>query len=223
MGWGTGQAIARKFAAQDYRVAMIARNTDRLLQFEKQIPNSHSYPCDVTDEKMLASTIKKITQDVGPPNVVIHNAVGGTWGNFLEIDPADLEYNFRVNALAFLHLARLTAPAMITRGAGVIICTGNTAAHRGKSEYAAFAPAKAAQRIVAESIAREVGPKGVHVAYVTIDATIDLRWTRRRHPTKSDDYFIKPSEIADEVFHVSQQPKSAWSFNVEIRPHGEIW
>ena len=125
--------------------------------------------------------------------------------------------------MALLHLARLTLPYMIKKGEGSLICTGNTAAHRGRDRYAGFAPSKAAQRILAQSIARDAGPKGVHVAYVTIDAVIDLRWTRKRYSDKPDNFFIKPDEIADEIFHIAHQPRGAWSFDTEIRPHGEIW
>ena len=112
---------------------------------------------------------------------------------------------------------------MIEAGTGAIVASGNTSALRGKPTFAAFAPTKAAQRILAESMARELGPKGVHVAYVVIDAVIDLEWTRKRFPDRPDDYFIKPDDIAAEIFHVAHQPKSAWSFNVEVRPFGETW
>jgi len=112
---------------------------------------------------------------------------------------------------------------MIAAGQGAIIASGNTSALRGKANFAGFAPTKAAQRILAEAIAREVGPKGVHAAYVLIDAVIDLPWTRQRWPDRSDDFFIKPSAIAEEIWHVAHQDRSAWSFNVEIRPFGETW
>ncbi len=102
--------------------------------------------------------------------------------------------------------------------------TGNTAALRGIPTYAAFAPTKAAQRILAQSLARDLGPKGIHVAYITIDAAIDTPWTRDVYNSdKPDDFFSKPADIADEVFHVAHQPRSTWSFDVEIRPYGEKW
>ncbi|HZZ35651.1 MAG TPA: short-chain dehydrogenase, partial [Caulobacteraceae bacterium] len=106
---------------------------------------------------------------------------------------------------------------------GAIIASGNTSALRGRANFAGFAPTKAAQRILAEAIAREVGPKGVHVAYVVIDAVIDLEWTRKRFAGAPDDFFIKPEHIAEEIWHVAHQPRSAWSFNVEVRPFGETW
>jgi len=223
VGPGTGAAIARRFARDGYAVAMLARNRERLSGLQREIANSHAYPCDVTDEAQLDSAIEAIRADLGMPRVLIHNAVGGAFGNFMGIDPEVLNRNFQVNTMALLHLARRLAPAMIEAGEGAIIASGNTSALRGKANFAGFAPTKAAQRILAESIARELGPKGIHVAYVLIDAVIDLEWTRKRWPDARDDFFIKPAAIADEVWHVAHQDRSAWSFNVEIRPFRETW
>jgi short-subunit dehydrogenase len=223
VGPGTGAAIARRFARGGYAVAMLARNHERLSQLEQEIPGAHAYPCDVSDEARLDAALEAIRTDLGAPKVLIHNAVGGAFGNFLEIDPQALNRNFQVNTMALLYLARRLAPAMVTAGEGAIIATGNTSAFRGKANFAGFAPTKAAQRILAEAMARELGPKGVHVAYVMIDAVIDLEWTRKRQPDAPDDFFIKPAAIAEEVWHVAHQDRSAWSFNVELRPFGETW
>src|SRR5439155_13939371 len=125
-----------------------------------------------------------------------------------DIDPHTLNRNFQVNTMALLYLARRLAPAMIEAGAGAIVASGNTSALRGKSTFAGFAPTKAAQRILAESMARELGPKGVHVAYIVIDAVIDVPWTRQLFADAQDDFFIRPSAIADEVWHVTQQDRS---------------
>jgi short-subunit dehydrogenase len=223
VGPGTGAAIARRFARGGYAVAMLARNHERLSQLEQEIPGAHAYPCDVSDEARLDAALEAIRTDLGAPKVLIHNAVGGAFGNFLEIDPQALNRNFQVNTMALLYLARRLAPAMVTAGEGAIIATGNTSAFRGKANFAGFAPTKAAQRILAEAMARELGSKGVHVAYVMIDAVIDLEWTRKRQPDAPDDFFIKPAAIAEEVWHVAHQDRSAWSFNVELRPFGETW
>lgn len=112
---------------------------------------------------------------------------------------------------------------MIARGNGAFVVTGNTSALRGKPAFAALAPTKAAQRILAQSIARDVGPKGVHVAYVVIDAVIDVPWTRQAFAGRADDFFIQPRAITDEIWHVVHQDRSAWSFDVELRPFGEPW
>jgi NAD(P)-dependent dehydrogenase (short-subunit alcohol dehydrogenase family) len=223
VGPGTGAAIVRRFAHGGYAVAMLARNRDRLTMLEREISGAHAYQCDVTDEAKLDATIEAVRAGLGVPKVLIHNAVGGAFGNFMQIDPEILNRNFQVNTMALLHLARRLAPAMVAAGEGAIVASGNTSALRGKAGFAGFAPTKAAQRILAESIAREVGPKGVHVAYVLIDAVIDLEWTRKRWPDAPDAFFIKPAAIAEEIWHVAHQDRSAWSFNVEIRPFGETW
>jgi NAD(P)-dependent dehydrogenase (short-subunit alcohol dehydrogenase family) len=224
VGPGTGAAISRRFAEGGYRVAMLARTRDRLDALQREIPNAKGYPCDVTDEAQLDSVIEAVRRDLGVPTVLVHNAVAGAFGNFLEIDPKALAYNFQVNTMALLYLARRLAPAMVEAGQGAIVVTGNTSSRRGKARFAGFAPTKAAQRILAESIARELGPKGVHVAYVLIDAIIDLEWTRAMSSRPAGDpFFIQPSAIADEIWHVVHQDRSAWAFNVEVRPFQEIW
>ena len=223
VGWGTGASIVRRFAGE-YQVAMLARDAERLAKIAAETPNAHAFPCDVADADALEAAVGDVRERLGAaPDVVVHNAVGGAFGEFSEIDPAVLERNFAVNTVALLRLAQLTTPAMVERGSGSIVCTGNTSAYRGKPTFAGFAPTKAAQRILAESMARSLGPKGVHVAYVAIDAVIDLRWTRRRSPDAPDEFFCKPDDIAGEVWHLAHQPKSAWSFDVTIRPFGEKW
>jgi len=222
VGPGTGRALAERFA-KGYRVAMLARNSERLAELESAIPAARAYPCDVTDAAALTETVARVTAELAAPKVVIHNAVGGAFGDFLSIDPDALDRNFQVNVMAFLHLARATAPAMIERGEGAIVCTGNTSAYRGVSNFSGFAPTKAAQRILAESMARRLGPDGVHVAYVAIDAVIDLEWTRKRSPDAPDEFFCKPADIAGECWNIAHQPRSAWSFDVTIRPFGEKW
>jgi len=219
VGPGTGSSLVRRFAKGGYRVAMMARDRDRLKTLEDEIPGAFAVPCDVAD----AAALKEAVEKIDAPKVLVHNAVGGAFGAFLDIDPAILQRNFDINTMALLHLARLIAPAMVKAGEGAIIVTGNTSALRGKAAFAGFAPTKAAQRILTESMARELGPKGVHVAYLVIDAAIDVPWQRQRLPNARDDFFCQPASIADEVFHLVQQPRDAWSFLAEIRPFHEPW
>jgi NADP-dependent 3-hydroxy acid dehydrogenase YdfG len=223
VGPGTGTALVRRFAAEGYRVAMLARTAERLDDLARQVPSAKAYVCDVSDQVQVNATLDLIERDMGAPSVLIHNAVGGAWGTFTEIDPAVLNKNFQVNTMVLLYLARRVAPSMVAAGQGAIIVTGNTSAQRGRANFAGFAPTKAAQRILAEAMARDLGPKGVHVAYIVIDAVIDVPWARERFKTKPDDFFIAPAAIADEAWHVANQPRSAWSFNVEVRPYGETW
>ena len=223
VGPGTGAALSRRFVAGGYRVAMLARNQDRLTQLEKEITGSAGYVCDVSEEATVNAVIARVKEEMGAPEILIHNAVGGTFGTFLEIEPQNLVNNFQVNTMGLLYLARAVAPDMIEAGKGVILASGNTSALRGKPRFAGFAPTKAAQRILAESMARTLGPQGVHVAYIVIDAVIDLEWTRKMFKDKPDGYFIQPSAIADTAYHIAHQDRSGWSFNVEVRPFGEGW
>lgn len=221
---GTGAEIARRFAAGGYRVAMLARNTANLAALEKKYEHTKAFPCDVSDLDALVKTVARVRSELGDPAVVVHNAPRAVRGSILELDPDDLERNFRVNTTALLYLARETIPAMLKSGKGAILVTGNTSATRGKAHWGFFASTKAAQRILAESIAREFGPKGIHVAYFVIDAMIDTPRTRPTlAPNKPDDFFAKPPAIADEIFHVAHQDPSTWSFLVELRPFGETW
>ena len=100
---------------------------------------------------------------------------------------------------------------------------GNTSARRGTANYAVFAPTKAGQRIMAESMARSLGPQGVHIAYVIVDAVIDVPWTRKMAPDRPDDFFCQPRDIADSIYHLTQQDRSAWTFEMDLRPYGEKW
>ena len=233
VGEATGASIVKRFSDGGYRVVMIARNAERLARLAREIPGTRALACDLGDLDALNDTIETVQREEGDPDVVIHNAVSATFDGFLTGDPSDLERNFRVNTTALLHLARGFAPAMAAAGQGAIIVTGNTAAIRGVPSYALFAPTKAAQRILAQALARDLGPSGVHVAYVVIDAAINAPWLGPERPSwlappehwadKSEDYFANPHAIADEVFHVAHQHRSTWSFDVELRPFAEAW
>ena len=223
VGPGTGKAIVEGFAAKGYTVAMLARSEQRLNDIAKSTPNTHSFVCDVADASRLTEVLAEIRDSLGSPKIVIHNAVGAERGTYLEVDAERMRAAFEINTMALLSLAKQLIPDMEANGGGALIATGNTSAYRGKARFAGFAPTKAAQRILLESIAREAGPNGVHVAYVAIDAVIDLAWTREAFPNREDDFFCQPADIANEVLRIAEQPRSAWSFESVIRPYAEVW
>ena len=226
VGDGTGAYTARRFAKAGYHIAMLARDKNRLSNLENEIPNSKAFYCDVSDLLKLKETCKQIKNLMGPPEVLIHNAVKGNFEKLLEGKPEWLEENFRINTTSLMYLAHELIPDMINNKKGVIIITGNTAAKRGVANTPYFAPTKAAQRILAQSLAKDFGPKGIHVAYVMIDAFINTPWTRKRIPAQinqPDIIFTQPEDIAEEIFHIAHQKRSAWSFDVEIRPDIEKW
>jgi NAD(P)-dependent dehydrogenase (short-subunit alcohol dehydrogenase family) len=223
VGPGTGSALVRRFVEDGYTVAMLARNGKRLDALASELDSAHAFVCDVSDQQALAATYEQIKAEFGAPAVMVHNAVGAALGSYMDIEPDKLRMAFEVNTMALLNLARLGTPDMVAAGSGAIICTGNTSAYRGKANFAGFAPSKAAQRILLESIARDAGPKGIHAAYVAIDAVIDLPWTRKAFADRPDEFFCQPADIADEVFRIAHQPRSAWSAESVIRPYGENW
>ena len=223
VGPGTGSSIARRFSDGGYKVAMIARDKERLKSLEDELEDSKGYSCELRNQEYLNSTIDNIIKDFGYPDIFIHNAVRGTRGNFLEFTSEELQSNFDINVLALHRIAQKVAPEMIKKNKGAIIVTGNTSAHRGKANFGGTASTKAAQKILTESFARYLNPKGIHVAYITIDAAIDLEWTRKAWPDKPDDFFIQPDDIASEVWHIAHQSKSAWTFDHWLRPFGENW
>ena len=223
VGPGTGSSIARRFSDGGYKIAMIARDKERLKSLEDELEDSKGYSCELRNQEYLNSTVDNIIKDFGYPDVFIHNAVRGTRGNFLEFTSEELQSNFDINVIALHRIAQKVAPEMIKKNKGAIIVTGNTSAHRGKANFGGTASTKAAQKILTESFARYLNPKGIHVAYITIDAAIDLEWTRKAWPDKPDDFFIQPDDIASEVWHIAHQSKSAWTFDHWLRPFGENW
>ena len=234
VGGATGAALSRRFARGGYRVAMIARNAARLAELEAEIPGARGYPCDVADLDRLGATVARVEAELGAPHVLVHNAVAATFAKILEASVEDLERNFRVNTTSLFFLAQKLVPAMVARGEGAIMVTGNTSSFRGIPLRPAFAPTKAAQRILAQSLSKDLGPKRVHVGYITIDAAIDAPWvaSARRAtgvrppadwPYERDEYFAHPDAIADEVYHIAHQHPSTWSFDHVIRPFAESW
>jgi NAD(P)-dependent dehydrogenase (short-subunit alcohol dehydrogenase family) len=223
VGPGTGAAIVKRFSAGGFRIIALARSAELINRLAQELPDVHAATCDVSDENQVRTVVADVKRRFGAAEVLVHNAVGGGWGSFREIDPKMLKGNFEVNVMGLLYLAREVAPDMIDRGKGAILVTGNTSSIRGKAIFAGFAPTKAAQRILAESIAREVGPLGVHVSYVLIDAVIDTPRMRTRMSDKPDEFFIMPAAIAEELFHLYGQDRSAWSFLTELRPFRENW
>lgn len=223
VGPGTGAAFARRFAAEGYRVAMLARNADLIDALAAELPQSRAYVTDASDTAALARTLSAVADEMGAIDVLIYNAGKGIWGSATEVSLADFEEAWRVNALGALAAAQAVAPAMQERGSGQIVFVGATASRRGGAKTAAFAPAKAAQRSLAESLAKSLGPSGVHVSLIVIDGIIDEPLMRAKFSEKAESFFVKPADIADTAVMLTRQRRSAWSFEVEARPFGETW
>ncbi len=223
VGPGNGESFVRKYASQGWQVAALARTQSRLEECVGDIEGAHIYPCDVTDPERVAEVFEAIAQDLGEVHTLLYNAGAGSWGTFDDTTAEDLRMSWEVNTLGLFHTAKQVAPQMLAREEGVIGITGATASTRGKPFTTAFAQAKGAQRFLAQSFAREFGPKGVHVFYFIVDGVIDLPRTRTQMPDKPDEEFLNPDHIAQAVWDVAHQPRSAWTFEFDLRPHVEKW
>jgi NAD(P)-dependent dehydrogenase (short-subunit alcohol dehydrogenase family) len=222
-GPGAGAALARRFAQGGYRVALLARNNERVRALAADIEGAKGYACDVADEQSVHAVFNSIVADLGPVDALLYNAGKGVWGDIESITPEDFEEAWRVNTLGALLCSRAVIPAMRSRGAGAIVFTGATASRRGNKKTAAFAPAKAAQRSLAESMARSLWPSGIHVGLIIVDGVIDEERTRKQMPDKPVDFFVDPAGIAEIAWHLVHQERRAWSFEVEARPFQEAW
>jgi len=222
-GPGNGLALGGKFLAAGYTTALLARSSQNLEALKESLPDAYTHLCDVTDAKSIRSAFADVERDLGRTDVLIYNAGSGVFGSIDDIDADAFEQAWRVNALGCFHSVETVLPGMRGAGAGKIIVMGATAAKRGGARFAAFASAKAAQYNLAQSLARHLGPENIHVAYIVIDGVIDIPRTRARMPDKPDDFFLDPNDIADAVLRVSEQPRSAWTFEIDLRPYCEKW
>lgn len=224
VGPGIGKACCELYASRGYRVIMMARQQHYLDEMAALLPDStESLAIDLTEEEAVNTAFADIHDRHGPIDVLIYNAARGSFGSFLEVDPKHLEQNFAVNTMGLLYCARAVAPTMIERGMGSIMVTGNTAATRGGAKFAAFAPSKSAARSLSQSMARELGPRHVHVSYLVIDAAVDGPFARNLSSGQPDDFFIQPAAIAEAIWFLDQQPENSWTFELDLRPHKENW
>ena len=222
-GPGNGLAFAQRFSAEGYAVAMVARDASRTDLLASAVPNAHSFACDVTQTDAVEQLFHKISERLGPVDVLIHNAGKGVWGDALTISQDDFEQSWQTNVLGALVATRSVLPGMRARKQGAILFVGATASLRGGANMAAFASAKAAQRSLAQSLARAYGPDGIHVAILIIDGIVDEPVMRERMSDRPDDFFMQPTDIADAAMSIVNQPRSAWTFELDLRPSGEAW
>jgi NAD(P)-dependent dehydrogenase (short-subunit alcohol dehydrogenase family) len=221
VGPGLGASLARRFA-KEYAVAINARNADYLRGLAREIADrggiALEIPADIGDRRQVEAAFASVRERLGPPEVLIYNAGSGAWGNVTEITPEQFEGSWRVNAFGAFLCARECAPDMISRGRGVILFTGATAGMKAGARSVAFGPAKFAMRGLAQSLARDLGPKGIHVAWINVDGGIEI--PSGAAAANSED-LLQPDAIADTYWHLAHQHRSAWTMELEVRPFKE--
>lgn len=217
VGPGLGIAVAARFAREGYRVAMLARSRERLVALAAQAPDRLvPIPCDVTDPAQVDAAFDETERTIGPLACAVFNAGAYRRGSILDIQPDDFEHCWRVGAYAGFLVGQAAARRMVARGSGTILFTGATASLRGGANFANLASPKFALRALAQSMARELGPRGIHVAHVIIDGQIGADDT-----TPTPDSRLRPEAIAQAYLDLHRQQRSAWSQELDLRPWGE--
>ncbi len=224
VGPGLGAALARRFAREGFQVGLVARTPDFIEALAGEISASGasalSLVADVSRPAEAAAAVNQVRATLGPLGVLIHNASGSPGEGLLTTTPEEFESSWRVAALAGFVCARETASDMVKARAGVMLFTGATSSVRGGG-WLAFSSAKFALRGLAQSLARELWPRGVHVAHVVIDGLIASPRADREASDKGDEPALDPDRIADAYWHLTTQDRSAWTLELDLRPHTE--
>ncbi len=230
-GDSTGGAIARRFAAGGYTACVTRRDAQKLQPLVESIEaaggKAVAFGSDARKEEEVIALFEQVEREVGPVEVLVFNIGANVPSSIL--DETARKY-FKIWEMAcfggFLN-GREAAKRMVERGRGTIIFTGATAALRGAANFAAFAGAKHALRALAQSMARELGPRNIHVAHVVVDGAIDTEFIRtsfpERYALKSEDGILNPEHIAENYWHLHAQPRDAWTFELDLRPYMERW
>ena len=230
-GESTGGAIARRFAREGYTACVTRRSADKLAPLVAGIQaaggSARAFGSDARREEQVVELVQTIEREVGPIEVCVFNVGGNVRFPIRDTTARVYTKVWEMAALAGFLVAREAARAMVPRGRGTILFTGATASLRGGKGFAAFAGAKHALRALAQSLARELGPEGIHVAHVVVDGAIDTPFIRdtfpERYKLKEKEGILDPEAIAENYWQLHRQPRSAWTHELDLRPWMESW
>ncbi|SRR5579884_1584983 len=225
VGPGSGAALARKFAKEKCQVGMIARSADTIQILEEELRRrgdaALAAPADITDPKQVADAFHRVREKFGPIDVLINHASQGVWKGLLELKPEEFEAAWRVSVYGTFLCTREAAPDMLRSGGGVVLFTGATSSIRGRNGALEFSSAKFAVRGLADSLARELWPKGIHVAHIVVDGVIDTPRVREGYRPGPDEPLLNPDAMAEAYWNLAQQPRGAWTLEIDLRPFNE--
>ena len=214
-GSGLSASLARAFAKSGMKVVLAARSTDKLATLAKEV-SAKTYACDATKRTDIDKLFTDLDAAAATPDVVVYNASYRTRGPLIDLDPSEVEKSIQVSAFAGFLVAQAAVKRMLPRKSGAILFTGASASIKGYAQSAPFAMGKFALRGLAQSMARELSPQGIHIAHFVIDGGI--RSGRRAESPDQPDSLLDPDAIAQSYVHVLSQPRSAWSWELELRP-----
>lgn len=215
VGPGLSASLARLFTKHGLQVALAARNTDKLAELARETAAA-TFACEATEPEEVAALFEVVIATQGVPDIVVYNASARARGPVTDLDPADVARAIAVSGYGGFLVAQQAARHMVARGSGAILLTGASASVKGYPNSSAFAMGKFALRGLASSLARELSPKGVHVAHFVIDGGI--RGLNRADSNDNPDSTLDPDAIAETYWQVANQPRSAWTWEVELRP-----
>jgi NAD(P)-dependent dehydrogenase (short-subunit alcohol dehydrogenase family) len=222
VGPGLGRAVALKFARGGFSVALVARHEESLRPVQAELAAegraSRPFACDAGDETSVRDAFTRVRDELGAPDVLVYNAGVFQMGGVMELSAVDFERAWRVNCLGALLTSQAVLPSMLEKGSGTLIFSGATASIRGSARFAGLAVGKFGLRALAQSMARELGPKGIHVAHVVIDGAID---TPRVRSMLAGRPMIAPAAIAETYWNLYAQDPSAWTQEIDLRPSVE--
>lgn len=216
VGPGLSASLARLFTRNGLQVALASRNPDRLARLAEETA-AVTFACEATEPEEVAGLFEAVVATIGEPDIVVYNASARARGPVTDLDPAEVARAIAVSGYGGFLVAQQAARLMVARGSGTILLTGASASVKGYPNSSSFAMGKFALRGLAQSLARELAPRGVHVAHFIIDGGIRSA-TRREGNDSTPDSLLDPDAIAETYWHVATQPRSAWTWEVELRP-----
>jgi NAD(P)-dependent dehydrogenase (short-subunit alcohol dehydrogenase family) len=224
VGPGLGAALVRKLAREGCGIGMFARSPEFIGKLARELgSDALAFPTDVSDAKQVADGFRQVRQQLGPVEILIANASGPIGEGLMQTRPEQFEQSWRFGVLGAFLCAREAALDMLERRAGTLIFTGATSSRRGRGGAVAFSSAKFAVRGLAQSLAVELWPKGIHVAHVIIDGIIDTPKIRKTYKPSAREPLLKPEEIAEAYWNLIVQKRSAWSLEIDLRPYNEAF
>ena len=225
IGAGLGASLVRKFAAAGYQVALLARAPGYIQKLAEELHHKGQtalpVPTDITSPEQVARSFAQVRDQLGPVDLMINHAGNAVWKEFLDLTPEDFEQSWRVCAYGSLLCSQEAAADMVPRGSGTILFTGATSSMRGRAGALAFSSAKFAVRGLAWSLARELWPRGIHVAHIIIDGVLDTPHVRNSGYVEEDDPLLNTDAVAQAYWDLVQQDRGAWGFEIDLRPHNE--
>ena len=225
VGPGLGAAIARRFADEGFAVALMARREESVAPVREEIEDrggkTITASADATDPDSVAAAFERVREELGDPEVFVYNAGAFQMGGILDLSPQQFDDCFRANCAGAFYAAQQVLPAMVEDGHGTILLTGASAALRGKASFSALAVGKFGLRALAQSMAREFGPQGVHVAHVIVDGQINTPRLREMMPDREDHTMLSPEAIAETYWQLHSQDRTAWTLELDVRPSVE--